>query len=86
MGYTFFDFAQCYTNPKIGSAILTFLKTHYVSTATQTTQINNGFVPVPNAPSTAQWRMAIAHDILANDSGWNTNIQNPTVCAGLLGR
>jgi len=86
VGYTFFDFAQCYTNPKIGSAILTFLKTHYVSTATQTTQMNNGFVPVPNAPSTAQWRTAIAHDILANDSGWNTNIQNPTVCAGLLGR
>jgi ABC-type phosphate transport system substrate-binding protein len=86
VGYTYLYFAQCYANPKIASSLLTFLKTHYISTATLTTQMNNGFVPVPNAPSMAQWRTAIAHDILANDSVWNTNIQNPTVCAGLLGR
>jgi phosphate transport system substrate-binding protein len=86
VGYTYLDFAQCYANAKIAASILAFLKTHYGNTAVETTQMNNGFVPVPNAPSTAQWRTAIAHDILANDSGWNTNIQNPTACAEMLGR
>jgi phosphate transport system substrate-binding protein len=86
VGYTYLYFAQCYAKPKVASAILAFLKTHYLSTATQTTQMNNGFVPVPNAPSTAQWRTAITHNILANDSGWNINIENPVACAAIEGR
>lgn len=85
VGYTFFDFAQCYANHKAATSIVTFLTTHFTNSTAQTTQTNNGFVPVPNT-SAAPWITTIENNILANNSTWNVDIEDPTACADLLGR
>lgn len=81
VGYTAFDFAQCYHNPKIAAGILAFLEVHYGTGSARTTQIDSGFAQVESSFVTA-----INQNILANTGAWNDNIENLTACAGLLGR
>ncbi len=85
VGYTYFNFVQCYANPKVARSIVKFLTTHYSAGTAQTTQTNNGFVPVANT-SAAPWITTIANNILANSSAWNIDIEDPLPCAGLAGR
>ena len=87
VGYTTFDFAQCYANPAVGNAIITFLKSdHYQGTGTYATvEINNGFVPLAKSGAKT-FVTAIDANILANTKNFNDNIQNGTVCANVPGR
>ncbi len=87
VGYTTFDLAQCYHNPSVGNAFITFLQSdHYQGTGTYaTTEINNGLVPLAKSGAKT-FVAAIEANILANKKGYNTNIQNGTVCAGVIGR
>ncbi len=81
VGYTAFDFAQCYASPKVSDGILAFLKAHYGTGSPLTTQINNGFAPVAKS-----FAAAIKKNILADSNSWNDNIENTTACAELAGR
>ncbi len=87
IGYTTFDFAQCYHNPSVGNAIITFLKSdHYQGSGKYATvEINNGFVPLAKSGAKT-FIAAIDANILSNTKNYNDNIQNGTVCAGVSGR
>ena len=87
VGYTTFDFAQCYSTVAVGNAIITFLKSdHYQGTGTYATvEINNGFVPLAKSGAKT-FVAAIDSNILSNAKNFNDNIQNGTVCSGVTGR
>jgi ABC-type phosphate transport system substrate-binding protein len=86
VGYTTFDFAQCYSDRTVTSGLLAFLKLHYtVGGAYVADQKLNGFVPVANSAA-AKFLATIKSNILANKNGWNTNIGNTTVCPTVTGR
>jgi hypothetical protein len=86
VGYTTFDFAQCYADATVTKGLLAFLKGHYaVGSIYATDQKDNGFVSVAHSGA-SKFLGAIKDDILANKNAWNTNIGNTTACAGLAGR
>ena len=85
VGYGTFDLPQCYANATIQKGVLAFLKDHYTSTTYRGFQQDSGLVPV-NKSGAAKFLTAVTKNILANKSSWNTNIGNPTACAGLAGR
>jgi hypothetical protein len=85
VGYTTFDFAQCYANSSVGTSINSFLGYHYVTTSYITEQNNNGFVSLDQT-RTSNFITAIKADITTNSSGFNLNIDNATACAGKKGR
>jgi len=86
VGYTTFDFAQCYADPTVTKGIIAFLKDHYGLNAPYTTdQSQNGFVRVSKSGA-VKFLQPIEHDLLANKNGWNTNIGNTTVCPTVTGR
>jgi hypothetical protein len=85
VGYTFFDVAQCHASSKAATSIVKFLTTHHTGSAAQTVQTNNGLVSVANT-SAAPWITTVENNILANGSGWITDIENHTACAGLEAR
>jgi phosphate transport system substrate-binding protein len=86
VGYTTYDFAQCYSDKTVTKGVLTFLKDHYtVGGAYVSDQKQNGFVPVANSAASA-FLTTIKKNILANVNGWNTNIGNTTVCTVGVGR
>jgi len=85
VGYTTFDFAQCYGDLKVATAIKKFLTSHYTATGYKTIQNNNGFVTITNSGA-AKFYTAISADIINNKNAYNTNIQNATACAGHVGR
>jgi phosphate transport system substrate-binding protein len=85
VGYGTFDLPQCYANATIQKGVLAFLKDHYTSTTYKGFQQDSGLVPV-NKSGAAKFLTAVTKNILANKSSWNTNIGNPTACAGLAGR
>jgi phosphate transport system substrate-binding protein len=84
-GYTTFDLAQCYADPNVQSSIIAFLTDHYTNSQYTAVQKANGFVSVSSSGA-VKFLQAIEKDILTNTSGFNTNIGNSTVCAGLAGR
>jgi ABC-type phosphate transport system substrate-binding protein len=84
VGYTTYDFAQCYADPTITSAVLAYLKAHYTKGDTeQVDQTDNGFVLIANSAA-SKFLTAINQHILANlgsaKTAWNTNIGNTGVC------
>jgi hypothetical protein len=88
VGYTTFDFAQCYSDVTVKTGLLLFLKGHYNSaTPYGTIQSNNGFVRVANSGA-SKFLTAINKGIIANSESpaWNTNIGNTTVCPTVTGR
>jgi len=85
VGYGTFDLPQCYANAVISKGVLAFLKAHYTSATYKGFQTDNALVPV-NRSGAAKFLTAVTKNILANKNGWNTNIGNPTACAGLAGR
>ena len=85
VGYTTFDFAQCYNSAAVAKGIISYLKLHSGNAAYTSIITNNGFVPV--GKSGAKSFVAVINGaILANTKGWNDNIQNATACAGKTGR
>jgi phosphate transport system substrate-binding protein len=85
VGYTTFDFAQCYASSAVAAATKAFLNDHYKVKKYTTFQTNNGFVDL-KASHASQFLTAIEDNILANKKGWNTDIEDATACAGLAGR
>jgi ABC-type phosphate transport system substrate-binding protein len=86
VGYTTFDFAQCYASPTIATAVIAFMTDHYSTNATYATSIaNNGFVSIAASGAKA-FATPIARGILGNDYKWNDNIENATACKGKTGR
>ena len=86
VGYTTYDFAQCYSDTTVKTGVLAFLKGHYqLSGPYATIQRNNGFVGISHSGA-SKFLGAIKGAILANTKGWNTNIGNATVCPTVHGR
>jgi len=85
VGYTTFDFAQCYAEVTVADAIKKFLMLHYHGSAYKTIQADNGFVTIVNSGA-AKYYDAILGNIIKNKRDYNTNIQNPIACKGLVGR
>ncbi len=87
VGYTTFDFAQCYASKAIATALITFIKKdHYGSSGAYATSIaNNGFVSIGKTGAKT-FASAIDNNIFGNSKSFNTNIENATACQGLTGR
>jgi ABC-type phosphate transport system substrate-binding protein len=90
VGYTTFDFAQCYASAKIAAGIESFLKGHYTATTSYATQMaNNGFVTIAESGAKT-FPLAILNHIVQNvgttKTAWNININNATTCKGKTGR
>ena len=86
VGYTTFDFAQCYADPTVTKGVIKFLDDHYGTSAPYTTdQAQNGFVRVSKSGA-VKFLQPIKKGILTNKNGWNTDIGDTTACAGLAGR
>ncbi|WP_246792183.1 substrate-binding domain-containing protein [Burkholderia perseverans] len=74
--------SQCYQDPNVTQAVAIFLNTHYTNSGNATIIHGNGFDTVP-----ASYLTAIQNDFLGNNSGWNLNIGNGSVCTGsVVGR
>jgi ABC-type phosphate transport system substrate-binding protein len=86
VGYTSFDFAQCYADPKITAGILNFLTAHYSATSAYAPIIaRNGLVAIGGTGAKA-FSTVITGAILTNAKKWNDNIGNAIACKGLVGR
>ena len=88
VGYTTFDFAQCYADNNVAKGIRAFLTDHYKSSSYLSIQNNNGFVAITNSGA-AKFLTVIKQHILINKNthpAWNVDIQDKTVCKGLPGR
>jgi ABC-type phosphate transport system substrate-binding protein len=88
VGYTTFDFAQCYADKTVGAGIIAFLNDHYTNASYTTPQSNNGFVTVANSGA-SKFLTAIRQHILSNKASapaWNTDIDDKTACAHVAGR
>lgn len=83
VGFTNWNVATCYSNPKVATGIITFLTNHYFSGTFKTLiTTTNGFVPLVPASYATQVKAVF----LANTSGFNLNIGNATACAGVTKR
>jgi hypothetical protein len=88
VGYTTYDFAQCYADPTIAAAIISYFGTHISkSGAFAATLKNNGFVEISNSKA-ANFLQAIEKHILSNyksktSPAWNIDINDTTTCKGL---
>jgi hypothetical protein len=86
VGFTTFDFAQCYQNATVQASLLAYLKLHYSTNASYASIINNnGFVAIASSGAKA-FAPLITGAILSNAKKWNDNIGNATACKGLAGR
>jgi ABC-type phosphate transport system substrate-binding protein len=85
VGYTSWVVSTCYANAAAATGIKTFLNDHFSIASYKTAITNNGNVPLVNSPA-AKFVTAIKNDFLTNNSKFNLNIQNKTVCTGKPGR
>ena len=85
VGYTTFDFAQCYADKTVGAGIIAFLNDHYLNTSYTSIQNNNGFVAM-SASGANKFLTVIRKNILANSNKYNDDIDDKTACASLPGR
>jgi hypothetical protein len=88
VGYGALELSTCYANPKIGSALTTFLTDQYNTSSYKTLITNNGFSPLINT-SASKYIGKVNTAFLTNSSGYNLNIDNATTCSasnGITGR
>jgi ABC-type phosphate transport system substrate-binding protein len=85
VGYSTFDFAQCYANPLIASALTTFLSDHYKVAAYTSIQVNNGLAPL-SATAASKYLTAVTTYILPGKKDLGTEIGSKSACKGLVGR
>jgi ABC-type phosphate transport system substrate-binding protein len=87
VGYTTYDFAQCYADPTIAAGIIGYMKQHLSKSSPFSVSLkNNGFVEVANSKA-AKFAKTIEQHILANagtkaNPAWNIDINDKTACAG----
>jgi len=85
VGYTEFLLPQCYHTAAVDRGMIIFLKDHYGNKEYRAIQAANGFVTLLQVTANGFFT-AIEDNMLANDNGWNDEIDSPTACSGLLGR
>jgi ABC-type phosphate transport system substrate-binding protein len=89
VGYSTLDFAQCYANPAIGTALLAFLNDHYKTASYIAIQKNNGLVSIANSGA-AKYLTAITKYIFPQSGksavDYGTEIGSKSACKGLAGR
>ena len=88
VGYSTFDFAQCYADPTVAAGIIAFMQDHYTVSQYLTIEANNGLVPIANSGA-AKFLTVVRQHILSNKNtnpAWNVDIQDKTACKGLAGR
>jgi hypothetical protein len=86
VGYGGLEFAQCYADQTIGTAIKGFLAAHYKNASYVMVQDNNGYVTIVNSGA-AKFLTTVQDHILSNKKGaWNEDIDDATACKGLVGR
>jgi ABC-type phosphate transport system substrate-binding protein len=84
VGYTTYDFAQCYADKTVAAGVVAFLTDHYENSTYTSIQTTNGFVGIANKGS-AGFLKNIEKHILTNFTdaaypAWNVNIGNTAVC------
>jgi hypothetical protein len=95
VGYTIFDFAQCYADTNVPAALTSyteggvtepgFLPLHYGNKAYQKIENDNGFATLQQTAKTGFYTSILAN-MLADANGWNTDIGDTNVCANFAGR
>ena len=85
VGYSILELPQCYASATVSKGVLGFLKDHFSNASYTKIQMNNGLVSVADSGA-SKFLATIKDNILKNENGWNTNIGNPTACAGRVGR
>jgi hypothetical protein len=85
VSYSILELPQCYASATVTKGMLGFLRNHYSNTGYTKIQSNNGLVSVADSGA-VKFLAAIKDNILNNKNTWNTNIGNPTACAGKVGR
>lgn len=84
VGFTTYDFAQCYTDPNIAAALIEFLNLHYSDPGYATIENDNGFATLSQAAPT--FFNDIEANMLADTNSWRTDLGDPGVCASKQGR
>lgn len=85
VGYSSVDLAQCYADPNIKSAVISFLTDVYTVTAYKNIQVADGFVPLAKTAGT-KFLVAVENAILSNKNKWGVDIGDAAACAGKAGR
>jgi ABC-type phosphate transport system substrate-binding protein len=85
VGYSTFDFAQCYTNPLIATALTNFLSDHYKVASYEAIQTNNGLAPLSKT-NASKYLTAVTTYILPGKKDLGTEIGSKSACKGLAGR
>jgi ABC-type phosphate transport system substrate-binding protein len=85
VGYTTIDLPQCYADPNVQAAMISFLTDHYTSPTYAAVQNSYGLVTIAKSGA-SKFLQAIEANILSNTTKFNANIGNITVCAGVSGR
>jgi len=90
VGYTIFDFAQCYADPNVPAALTSyisggvtepgFLQLHFGNKSYQKIENQNGYATLHQTAKTKFYASILAN-MLANTNGWNTDIGDVGVCA-----
>jgi len=89
VGYTTFDFAQCYKNAADATAIVAFLNDHYKTASYLAIEKNNGFVAIANSGADAYLASIVKYVFpQAGKSAvdYGTEIGSASACKGLAGR
>ncbi len=81
VGFTTLEFSQCYKDAGVANTIADFINNLYTSVPYENLITSNGFSVVPSTFSNV-----ILNNIYNNNSGYNADIQNATVCTGGKGR
>ena len=85
VGYTTFDFAQCYQAAHVANRLKSFLTLHYTKPGYAEIEHANGFATLKDVGATG-FEADILTNMLADKQGWNTEIGDATACKGLAGR
>jgi phosphate transport system substrate-binding protein len=85
VGYTSFDFAQCYGAAEVASGLKMFLRLHYANSGYAAIEHANGFATLNDVEATG-FEADILTNMLADKQGWHTDIGDVKACKGLAGR
>jgi ABC-type phosphate transport system substrate-binding protein len=89
VGYTTFDFAQCYKTAADATAVVAFLNAHYKTASYLATEKNNGFVAIANSGADKYLTSIVKYIFPQAGKGavdYGTEIGSVSGCKGLAGR
>jgi hypothetical protein len=85
VGFTTFDFAQCYADKNVALGEKAFLKLHYAGAGYAAIEHANGFATLGDVQANG-FLADIEANMLANRNRWQTDIADAAACAGKSGR